>query len=150
MRFADARRADQEHAGVRVDKPRTRQFDKLRFRDLRIEGPLEIGQGLHGRDARLFEPAREEPVGAARELVLDEQFEKFEMRERRRFGLRDASRQGIDHPGEPEMAQPRRELWIHDKKSSRVYWVMGRIAGSSVRSVGAGRAGVRSTSWRMV
>ena len=48
------------------------------------------------------------------------------------------------------MAESGRELWIHRRKSSKVYWVIGRIAGSSVASVGVGRAGVRSTSWRMV
>ena len=30
------------------------------------------------------------------------------------------------------MAEAGRELWIHRKKSSKVYWVIGRIAGSSV------------------
>ena len=70
---------------------RAGQFDDLGLGDLRIEGPVEVGQGLHDRDAGLFEPAREEPIGAAGELILDEQFEKFQMRERRRFGLRDVS-----------------------------------------------------------
>lgn len=82
---------------MRGDKARARQFDDLRLRDLRIERPLEIGEGLLDDDAGLFEPAREEPIGAARELVLDEQFEKLEMRERRGFGLRDASGEGLDH-----------------------------------------------------
>ena len=70
--------------------------------------------------------------------------------ERRGFGLRDAPGQGLDHAGEPQMTKTGRELGIHRKKSSKVYWVIGRIAGSSVASVGAGGAGVRSTSWRMV
>ena len=71
---------------------------------------------------------------------------KLEMWERRGFGLRDAPRQGVDHPGQPEMPERGRELWIHDKKSSRVYWVIGRMAGSALRSGGVGCAGVRSTS----
>ena len=100
--------------------------------------------------AGLFQAPGEEPIGAARELVLDEQLEKLEMRQRRGLGLGDAARQGLDHAREPQMAQARRELWIHRKKSSKVYWVMGRIAGSSVTSVGLGGAGVRSTSRRMV
>ena len=37
------------------------------------------------------------------------------------------------------MAKPGRELGIHRKKSSKVYRVIGRIAGSSVTSVGRGR-----------
>ena len=139
MRFADTGRADQQHAAVRVDEARAGQFDDLRLRDLRIEAPVEVGERLHRGDAGLFEPAREEPIGASRELVLDEQLEKLQMRQRGGFGLGDAPRQGLDHAGEAQMAQAGRELWIHRKKSSKVYWVIGRIAGSSVTSVGAGR-----------
>ena len=72
------------------------------------------------------------------------------MRERGGFGLRDAPGESVDHAGEPQVTKPGRELGIHGKKSSKVYWVIGRIAGSSVASVGVGRTGVRSTSWRMV
>ena len=75
------------------------------FGHLRIEAPVEIGERLHRGDAGLFQPAREEPIGAARELVLDEQLEKLEMRQRRGFGLRDAARQGLDHAGEAQMAE---------------------------------------------
>jgi hypothetical protein len=71
----------------------------LGFGDLRIEGPVEIGQGFHNGDAGLFEAAREEPIGASGELILDEQFEKLQMRERRRLGLRDASWERVDHSG---------------------------------------------------
>jgi hypothetical protein len=39
----------------------------------------------------LRQSPREEPIGAARELVFDEQFEKLEVRQRRGFGLRHAS-----------------------------------------------------------
>ena len=133
-----------------LDEARAGQFDDLGLRNLRIEGPVEIGERLHDGDAGLFEPPGEEPVGAPGELVLDEQFEKLEMRQRCGFGLGDAPWQGVDDAGQSEMAQSGRELWIHRRKSSKVYWVIGRIAGSSVTSVGAGRAGVRSTSWRMV
>jgi hypothetical protein len=150
MRFADTGRTDEQHTGVCLDEACAGQFDDLGFRNLGIEGPVEVGQRLHDGDAGLFEPAGEEPVRAPRELVLDEQFEKLEMRERGGFRLGDATRQGIDDAGESEMAQSGRELWIHCRKSSKVYWVMGRIAGSSVTSPGVGRAGVRSTSWRMV
>ena len=129
-----------------LDEARAGQFDDLRLRDLRIEAPVEVGERLHDGDAGLFEPPGEEPVRAPRELVLDEQFEKLEMWERGGFGLGDAPRERIDDAGESEMAQSGRELWIHRRKSSKVYWVIGRIAGSSVTSVGAGGAGVRSTS----
>ena len=98
VRFADARRTNQ-HAVMGLDEPRAGQFDDLGLGDLRIEGPVEVGQGLHDRDVGLFERAREEPIGAAGELILDEQFEKFQMRERRRFGLRDASRERVDQAG---------------------------------------------------
>ena len=133
-----------------LDKPRARQFDDLGLGDLRIEVPVEVGERLHDGDAGLFEAAREEAIGASGELVLHEQFEKLQMRERRRFGLRDASGERVDHAGEPQMTKPGRELCIHRKKSSNVYWVIGRMAGSSVASDGTGRTGVRSTSWRMV
>ena len=86
---------------------------------LGIEGPVEVGERLQDGDARLFEPPREEPVRPPGELVLDEQFEKFQMRERRGFGLGNAPRQGIDDAGESEMAQAGRELWIHRRKSSK-------------------------------
>ena len=112
--------------------------------------PVEVGERLHDGDARLFETAREETVGAPGELVFHEQFEKFQMGERGGFGLRDAPREGVDHAGQPQVPQTGRELRIHRKKSSKGYWVIGRIAGSSVASAGVGRTGVRSTSWRMV
>ena len=92
VRLADAGRPDEQDAGVRLDEARGREFDELGFRDLRIEGPVEVGERLHDGDAGLFEAPREEAIGAAGELVLDEQFEKLEMRERGRFGLRDARR----------------------------------------------------------
>jgi hypothetical protein len=112
--------------------------------------PVEISERLHDGDTGLFEAAREEAIGAAGELVLHEQFEELEMRERGGFGLRDAAGEGVDHAGEPQMTEPGRELGVHRKKSSKVYWVIGRIAGSSVASAGVGRPGVRSMSWRMV
>ena len=90
VRFADAGWADQQHAGVGLDEAGAGQFDDLRLRNLRIEAPVEIGERLHDGDARLFQPAREEAIGASGELVLDEQLEKLEMRKRRGFGLRDA------------------------------------------------------------
>ena len=151
VRFADAGRPNEQHAVVGLDKPRARQFDDLGFRDLRIEVPVEVGERLHDRDAGLFQAAREEAIGASGELVLDEQFQKLEMRKRRSFGLRDAPGEGVDHAGQPQVTKTGRELCIHSKKSSKVYWVIGRIAGSSVARARVGRTGgVRSTSWRMV
>ena len=44
-----------------LDKPRARQFDDLRLGNLRIEGPVEVGQRLHDGNAGLFEAAG--PVG---------------------------------------------------------------------------------------
>jgi hypothetical protein len=90
VRFADAGRPNQQYAVMGVDKPRAGQFDNLGLGDLRIEGQSKC-QGFHDGDAGLFEAAREEPIGASGELILDEQFEKLQMRERRRLGLRDAS-----------------------------------------------------------
>ena len=80
-------------------KPRAGQFDDLGLGDLRIEGPVEVRERLHDRDPGLFEAAREQPVGTAGELVLHEQFEKLQMRERSGFGLRDAPGEGVDHAG---------------------------------------------------
>jgi hypothetical protein len=120
------------------------------FDNLRIEGPVEVGERLHDGDAGLFEPSRKQAIGAAGKLVLDEQFEKFDMWERGGLGLRDAPREGVDHAGQPQVTKTGGELCIHRKKSSKVYWVIGRIAGSSVASAGLGRTGVRSTSRRMV
>ena len=68
------------------------------------------------------------------------------MRKRRGFGLRDAPREGLDHAGQPQVTKTGRELHIHFKKSSKVYWVIGRITGSSDASTRVGRTGVRSTS----
>ena len=50
--------------------------------------PVEISERLHDGDTGLFEAAREEAIGAAGELVLHEQFEELEMRERGGFGHR--------------------------------------------------------------
>src|SRR6185437_13389071 len=78
MRFADTGWADQQHAAVRVDEARAGQLHDLRLRDLRIEGPLKIGERLHRRDPGLFHAPGEEPIRAAAELVLDEELEKLE------------------------------------------------------------------------
>jgi hypothetical protein len=83
---------------VGLDEARARQFDNLRLGNFGIEGPIEIGKRLHDADAGLLQSPGEEPVGPARELVLDEQFEEFKMGQRRRFGLRDAAGEGIHHP----------------------------------------------------
>jgi hypothetical protein len=101
VRFADAGWPNEQHAVVGLDKPRTCQFDDLRLGDLRIEVPVEIGERLHDGDAGLFEAAREEAIGASGELVLHEQFEKLQMRERGGFGLRDAPGEGVDDAGQP-------------------------------------------------
>ena len=95
------------------------QFDDLGLGNLRIEAPVEVGERLDRRDPGLFQAAREEPIGAPGEFVLDEQFEKLQMRQRRGFGLRDAPGQGLDHAGEPQMAEPGRELGIHRESPPR-------------------------------
>ena len=138
VRFADAGRADQQHAAWVSTKRALANSTILVFGIFGLKVQSKSASVFIDGDAGLFEPAREEPIGASGELVLDEQFEKLEMRERRGFGLRDAAREGLDHAGEPQMTKTGRELWIHRKKSSKVYWVIGRIAGSSVTSVGAG------------
>jgi hypothetical protein len=84
---------------VRLDEARGRQLDELRFRELWIEGPVKVGERLHGDDAGLFEATGKEAIGATGELVLDEQLEKLEVRERGGFGLGDARGQGLDHAG---------------------------------------------------
>ena len=98
----------------------------------------------------LFQAAREQPIGASHEFVLDEQLQKLEMREWRGFGLRDAPGQGFDHAGESKMAQARSQWDGHRRKFSKVYWVMGRIAGSSAMRIGGVARGDASASRRMV
>ena len=129
VRFADAGRTDEQHAVVGLDKPRAGQFDDLGLGDLRIEVPVEIGERLHDGDAGLFEAAREEAIGAAGELVLHEQFEKLEMRERRGFGLRDAPGRASTMP-DSRRCRRRVVSWAFIVKSSKVY------AGSSGESRG--------------
>jgi len=60
------------------------------------EGPIEIGERLEGDQTRLLHTPRNEAIGATREFILDEEFQEFEVRERRDFGLRDPRRQGTD------------------------------------------------------
>lgn len=148
VRFPDARRPDEQDARVGLDEARTGELDEGRFRQLRIEGPFEIGERLHRDNAGLLEPPRKEPVGPTGEFVLDQEFEEFEVRKRRGLSLRDAAGERFDHAGETEMAETGRELGIHVRKSSKVYWVIGRIAGSSATSGGAGVGGAASTSRR--
>jgi hypothetical protein len=93
---------------VGVDEARAGQFHNLGLRDLRIEGPVEIGECLHRGDAGLFEAAGEEPIGASGELVLDEELKKLEMRQRRGFRLGDPARQGVDHARQAQMAETSR------------------------------------------
>ena len=50
---------------MRLDEARGGELDELRFRELRIEGPVEVGERLDGDDAGLFEPSRKEAIGAA-------------------------------------------------------------------------------------
>ena len=95
VRFADAGRADQQHAAVRAR--RSARWPIRRSSPCGIFGlkrPVEVGERLHRGDAGLFEPAREEPIGASGELVLDEQLEKLEMRQaaRPRLGRRGRAR----------------------------------------------------------
>jgi hypothetical protein len=91
-----------------VSTKRADQFHDRRLRDLRIEGPVEIGECLDRGDPGLFQAPGEEPIGAARELVLDEELEKLEMWQWRGFGLRDTAGQGLDHAREAQMAEARR------------------------------------------
>src|SRR6185312_7194305 len=107
-------------------------------------------EGLERGEAGLLDATIKESIGTAGELVLDQQVEKIEMRERGGFGLSHACGEGFDHPGQAQRAKTRGKLWIHERKCSRVYWVMGRIAGSSAISGGRGAAGVASVSRRIV
>lgn len=107
VRFADTGWADQQHAAVCVDEARAGQFHDLCLRNLRIEVPVEIGERLRRGDGGLFQAPREEPIRTTRELVLDEQLEKLEMGQRRGLGLGDATRQGLDHARQAQMAEAR-------------------------------------------
>ena len=148
VRFPDARRPNEQDARVGLDKARAGELDECHLRELRIEGPLEISERLHRHDAGLLEPARIEPVGPTREFILDQELEEFQVGERRGLGLGDAAGQRLHHAGETEMSETGRELGIHVRKSSKVYWVIGRIAGSSATSVGTGVGGAASTRRR--
>lgn len=89
VRFPHPRWAEQQDAAVGLHETRTGQRDEFRFRQFRIEGPVEIAERFDRGDPGLLQPAGEEPIRAAHELVLDEQLQKLEMGERRRFSLRD-------------------------------------------------------------
>lgn len=75
---------------MRLHEARTGQRDQGGLREFGIEVPVEVGEGLDCHDPGLFETAGEEAIGAAHEFIVDEEFQKLEVRERRGFGLRDA------------------------------------------------------------
>ena len=81
-----------------VDEAGARELHEFRFRDLRIEGPIKIGERRDGDHPRVFQPTRVEA------LVLDEQLQEFQVRQRRRLGLGDASGQGLRHAGQTQVA----------------------------------------------
>ena len=112
--------------------------------------PIEIRQRFDRGETGLFDRTVEEPVRPAGEFILHEEFQEIEVRERGRLGLRDARGQGVDHAGQAQRAEARRELGIHGRKCSRVYWVIGRIAGSSATRGGNGAAGLASVRRRRV
>ena len=64
----------------------------LARRNLRIERPVEGRELLHLRNARLFEAPDEEAIGAPGQLVLDEQIQKVDGRQRGGRRLCDAQR----------------------------------------------------------
>ena len=150
VRLADPGWSDQQDPTVRVDKARTRELDHLGLRDLWIEAPVEIGECFHGGDPGLLQSAGDQAIRSAGEFVLDEELEKIEGRQRRRFRLCDARGERVDHAREPESAESRGELGRHGRKWSRVYWSMERIAGSVVVSAGGGVIGAASVRARIV
>jgi len=83
VRFADARWANQQRAVMIANEARGGELHEACSRNLRIERPLKTGEVLDLHDAGLLQPPRDEAVGAPGELVLYEQIEKVQMRERR-------------------------------------------------------------------
>ena len=100
VRLAHAGRSNQQHAMMIANEPRGRQIDELCARNLWIEGPVKGREFLHLCDAGLFEPPREEPIGASGQLVLHEQIEEVEVLQRCGLGLFQPERQRFGHARE--------------------------------------------------
>jgi hypothetical protein len=111
--------SDQQDATVGVHEARAGELDHLQLGDLGMEAPVEVRGRLHGGDTRLLQASDEKPIRPARQFIFDEELEEVERRERGGFCLRDARRQRVDHPREPERPQAGGELDRHVRKWSR-------------------------------
>jgi hypothetical protein len=66
-----------------------------------FERPVEAREVLHLGDGGLFQPPRKETIGPPGELVLHEQIEKVQVRQRGGGRLLEAQGQRLGHAGEP-------------------------------------------------
>ena len=118
------------------------------LRDLRVKVQSKSAKRFSATMPACLRRRAKETIGATRELVLDEQLRELEI------GSGAASACATRPGGRLPSREPRCEAGVScgfmRESPPKVYWVIGRMAGSALRSVGAGRAGVRSTSWRMV
>ena len=103
--LAHAGRADQEQVLVLGDEACRSQLHDLGLGDLGIECPVEVLELLDLDDLALLESSREEPVGAAVQLVLDEELEEFEVRQGCCLGLGEADRERLGHAGQAQVLE---------------------------------------------
>jgi hypothetical protein len=102
--LADAGRSDQEHVLVEGDETGGREFGELGPGDLGVEGPVKVLDLLDLDDLGPPEAAGEEAVSSAVELVLDEELEELEVRQRGAGRLGEPSGECLGHAGQSQMS----------------------------------------------
>jgi hypothetical protein len=111
MTLAGAGRAEEDRVLALAEETAGGELEDEAAIHLLVEVEVEAVERLVGvAELRLFEPASEQPVGAARELVLDEEREEVGGREVIGLGLEKARLEALGHAAEGELAERAEEF----------------------------------------
>ena len=117
--FSDAGRSDQQDSLMRGDETSCGQFNEFPAGYLGIKRKIEVREFLDLDNAGLFEAAGKESVGAASELVGDDEFEELEVIQGCTARLLEANRQRLGNTGKAEVPELGQELRVHRRSSRR-------------------------------
>ena len=110
MRFADARRAEQQNIFALAEVSAGGQFEDLFAVDRRVELPVEVFEGLKGTEVGGFGAASQHSLVAHVEFVLQDQFEELAVAQAGGGGFLQAHAQALEQAGEAQLTEGGIEL----------------------------------------
>ena len=103
--LADSGRADEQHVLLSLDEVASGEIDDLRFRDLGVEGPVEVLEPLGALEVGATHTQVELFVLPALDLVGAQPEEELAVAEARVHRFLDAEVEGLKHPRQAQLLE---------------------------------------------